>query len=282
MSRRLTVACVQTRADIDPAVSLNATLPLIRSAAADGAHYIQTPEMTNLLQPHRPTFFDTIVDEANDPTLATCREEARRLGVCLHLGSLAIRGPDGKALNRAFVIAPTGDIVARYDKIHMFDVDLPNGQTYRESAAYSPGEAAVVAPIECGGIAARLGVTICYDLRFPGLFQDLARNGAEILAIPSSFTVPTGQAHWHVLMRARAIETGCFVIAAAQGGTHACGRETYGHSLVVSPWGEVIAEAAHDNPGIVLATIDLDEVAATRARIPSLANARAYRLGAVQ
>lgn len=276
MTRPVTVACIQTRADVDPAESLGAVLPLVREAAAAGAVYIQTPEMTNLLQPDRPAFFGAIASEADDRTLAALRHEARQLGVTLHIGSLALAGPEGKALNRAIVIGPTGEILARYDKIHMFDVDLPNGQTYRESAAYQPGASAVVTRAPVGGTHAVIGVTICYDLRFPGLYRDLATQGAEILAIPSSFTVPTGEAHWHVLMRARAIETGSFVIAAAQGGKHACGRETYGHSLVVNPWGTIIAERGNDTPGILVTTIDLDEVKATRSRIPSLANGRAY------
>lgn len=267
-------ACVQTRADIDPGASLSAVLPLVREAAAAGATYIQTPEMTNILQPDRPKFFAAIHAEADDPSLAAYRAEAARLRVWLHVGSLALKGPGVKAVNRGFLIRPDGAIAARYDKIHMFDVDLGNGQSYRESAAYEPGATAVVAPLPWIG----LGMTICYDLRFPALARALAEAGAGVIAIPSSFTVPTGRAHWHVLMRARAIETGCYVVAAAQGGRHACGRETFGHSLIVDPWGEIVAEADHAEPCVILATIDPAKVAEIRGKIPSLGNARAFSL----
>lgn len=267
-------ACVQMRADIVPSISLEQSLALIREAAAGGAAYVQTPEMTNILQPDRPKFFEEITAEDDDVSLKVLRAEARALGIHLHIGSLALKIGENRATNRGFLITPTGDIAARYDKIHMFDVDLANGQSYRESAAYQPGSTAVVASLPW----LKLGITICYDLRFPGLYRALAEAGAAMMAIPSSFTVPTGKAHWHVLMRARAIETGAFVIAAAQGGRHACGRETYGHSLIIDPWGTIIAEADHDEPGVILAEIDPAKVSETRGRIPSLSNGRAFTL----
>ncbi|MGL4290122.1 MAG: carbon-nitrogen hydrolase family protein [Phreatobacter sp.] len=273
-SSSFTAACVQMRADVDVKASLEQSLGLIREAARSGAAYVQTPEMTNILQPDRPKFFETIKAEADDPSLPVYQAEAMRLGIWLHIGSLAIKIGDKQAANRGYVISPDGEIVAAYDKIHMFDVNLANGQTFRESAAYAPGDRAVVADLPW----AKLGVTICYDLRFPQLYRTLAAAGAGIMAIPSSFTVPTGQAHWHVLMRARAIETGAFVIAAAQGGKHASGRETYGHSLIVDPWGTILAEADHDEPAVILAEIDVAKVAETRGRIPSLANGRVFRL----
>ncbi|QCI64473.1 carbon-nitrogen hydrolase family protein [Phreatobacter stygius] len=274
MSGTFTAACVQMRADIDIKASLDQSLGLVREAARAGAAYVQTPEMTNILQPDRPKFFETIKAEADDPCLPVFQAEAMTLGIWLHIGSLAIKIGEKQAANRGYLISPDGEIVVAYDKIHMFDVNLANGQTYRESAAYAPGDRAVVADLPW----ARLGVTICYDLRFPQLYRSLAEAGAGIMAIPSSFTVPTGQAHWHVLMRARAIETGAFVIAAAQGGKHACGRETYGHSLIVDPWGTILAEADHDEPAVILAEIDPAKVAETRGRIPSLANGRVFRL----
>ncbi|MBN8940382.1 MAG: carbon-nitrogen hydrolase family protein [Rhizobiales bacterium] len=269
-----TAACVQMRADVDVKASLEQSLQLVREAARSGAAYVQTPEMTNILQPDRPKFFETIRSEADDPSLPVFQAEAMRLGIWLHIGSLAIKIGEKQAANRGYVISPDGEVVAAYDKIHMFDVNLANGQTYRESAAYAPGDRAVVTPLPW----AKLGVTICYDLRFPQLYRSLAEAGAGIMAIPSSFTVPTGQAHWHVLMRARAIETGAFVIAAAQGGKHACSRETYGHSLIVDPWGTILAEADHDEPAVILAEIDVAKVAETRGRVPSLANGRVFRL----
>lgn len=274
MSGTFTAACVQMRADVDVKASTDQAIALIREAARSGASYVQTPEMTNILQPDRPKFFEAIRTEAEDASIPLFQAEAMTLGIWLHVGSLAIRIGEKQAANRGYVISPDGEVVAAYDKIHMFDVTLPNGQTYRESAAYAPGDAAVMADLPW----ARLGVTICYDLRFPHLYRSLAEQGAGVLAIPSSFTVPTGQAHWHVLMRARAIETGAFVIAAAQGGRHACGRETYGHSLIVDPWGTILAEADHDEPGVILAEIDMASVEETRGRIPSLANGRVFSL----
>ncbi len=219
-------------------------------------------------------FFETIKPEAEEPVLALLQEEARTLGLWLHIGSIAVLVGERKAANRGFMIAPTGEIVARYDKIHMFDVDLPDGTRYRESAAYEPGEQAVVVDLPW----ARFGLSICYDMRFPGLYRSLAEAGAAVLTAPSSFTVPTGRAHWHVLLRSRAIENGAFMLAAAQGGTHESGRETYGHSLIIDPWGTIIAEADHDAPGLVLAEIALARVAEARVQVPSLKNGRAFTL----
>mgnify|MGYP001156582991 FL=1 len=269
-----TAACVQMRADVTVKPSVEQAIALIREAARAGAHYVQTPEMTNILQPDRPKFFEEIRSEAEDASIPLFQAEAMALGIWLHVGSLAIRIGERQAANRAYVISPDGEVVAAYDKIHMFDVDLPNGQTYRESAAYAPGDVAVMADLPW----TRLGVTICYDLRFPHLYRTLAEQGAGVMAIPSSFTVPTGEAHWHVLMRARAIENGAFVVAAAQGGMHACGRATYGHSLIVDPWGRILAEADHDEPGVILAEIDPAKVGETRGRIPSLANGRVFSI----
>ena len=267
-----TAACVQMRADVTVKPSVEQAIALIREAARSGAHYVQTPEMTNILQPDRPKFFEEIRSEDEDASIPLFQAEAMTLGIWLHVGSLAIRIGERQAANRAYVISPDGEVVAAYDKIHMFDVDLANGQSYRESAAYSPGDVAVMADLPW----TRFGVTICYDLRFPHLYRTLAEQGCGVMAIPSSFTVPTGEAHWHVLMRARAIENGAFVVAAAQGGRHACGRATYGHSLIVDPWGRILAEADHDEPGVILAEIDPAKIDETRGRIPSLANGRVF------
>ena len=221
----------------------------------------------------REKLFATIVPEENDASLATFRELARKLSIHLHIGSLAVKATADKAANRGFLIDPRGEIVARYDKIHMFDVDLANGESYRESRSYRPGELAVLHDLPWG----RLGLTVCYDLRFPALYRALAEAGASFLAIPSAFTKQTGEAHWHVLMRARAIENGCYVFAAAQGGKHENGRETFGHSLVVDPWGRIVAEGGTE-PGVVMAEIDPAEVAAARARVPSLQHGRRFEM----
>ncbi|MGE0845313.1 MAG: carbon-nitrogen hydrolase family protein [Flavobacteriaceae bacterium] len=272
--RPFTAAAVQMRSGVDPLANFTEAARLIREAAKAGASYIQTPEMTNILQRGRAALFEAIHPEKSDPSLKAFRGLAAELGVHLHIGSLALKSGDGRAVNRAFVIAPDGTTLARYDKIHMFDVDLAGGESYRESATYDAGDRAVVADLP----EARLGIAICYDLRFPHLFRALARGGADILAIPAAFTRQTGRAHWHVLMRARAIENGCFVVAAAQGGRHEDGRETYGHSLIVSPWGEILAEADGDEPGFITAAIDPQAVAKARAAIPALANDREFRL----
>lgn len=278
MSGAFTAACVQMRADVEVKASIDQAIGLIREAARAGAAYVQTPEMTNILQPDRPKLFEAIRSEAEDTSIPLFQAEAMALGIWLHIGSLAIRIGERQAANRGYVISPDGEVVAAYDKIHMFDVDIGAGQTYRESSTYAAGDQAAIADLPW----TRLGVTICYDLRFPHLYRTLAEQGCGVLAIPASFTVPTGEAHWHVLMRARAIENGAFVVAAAQGGKHACGRSTYGHSLIIDPWGKVIAEADHDEPGVILAEIDTAKVTETRGRIPSLANGRVFSLpGAV-
>jgi predicted amidohydrolase len=267
------VGLVQMRTGRVPQANLDAAAKLIGEAKQGGADYVLTPEMTNIMEVSREKLLGTIVAEENDTTLATFRELARQLSIYLHIGSLAVRVTPEKAANRAFLIDPRGEIVARYDKIHMFDVDLAGGESYRESRSYRPGELAVLYDLPWG----RLGITICYDLRFPALYRALAEGGASFLTIPSAFTKQTGEAHWHVLNRARAIENGCFVFAAAQAGKHENGRETFGHSLVVDPWGRVIAEGGTE-PGAVLAEVDLAEVAAARARIPSLQHGRRFEM----
>jgi deaminated glutathione amidase len=272
-SSTFTVALVQMRSGLDPAANLDVATRLIGEAKAGGAEYVLTPEMTNIMEVRRERLFASIVAEETDPSLAAFRQLARKLAIHLHVGSLAIKLPGERAANRSFLIDRDGEIVARYDKIHMFDVDLANGESYRESRTFRPGELAVAADLPWG----RLGLTICYDLRFPALYRALAEGGSSMLAIPSAFTRQTGEAHWHVLVRARAIENGCFVFAAAQGGSHENGRETYGHSLVVDPWGRVLGEGGVE-PGIVLAEVDLAAVAAARGRVPSLQHGRRFEV----
>ncbi len=271
----LRAACVQLCAGRDVAANVETASRLVRQAARQGAAYVQTPEVTNIVESKREALFAVLRPEAEDPALAAFRALAAELGIFLHVGSLALASGDGRALNRGFLIDPAGAVLARYTKIHMFDVDLGNGETYRESRSYVPGERAVVAATPFG----RIGLSICYDLRFPRLYRDLARAGAELLTVPSVFTRPTGEAHWHVLLRARAIENGAWVVAAAQGGRHESGRESYGHSLVVSPWGEIVAEGGTE-PGVVLADIEFEAVAEARRRIPSLHHERPYMLEA--
>jgi len=266
-------AMIQMRSGLDPAANLAAALKLIDEAKAAGADYVLTPEMTNILAAKREQLFAKIVAEEHDTTLTTLRDVARKLAIYIHIGSLAIKASPEKAANRSFLIDRRGEVVARYDKIHMFDVDLAGGESYRESNTYRPGELAMIADLPWG----RLGLTVCYDLRFPALYRALAEAGASFLAIPSAFTRQTGEAHWHVLQRARAIENGCFVLAAAQGGKHENGRETYGHSLVVDPWGRILAEGGTE-PGVVMAQIDPSEIVAARSRIPSLHHGRRFEL----
>jgi predicted amidohydrolase len=266
-------AMIQMRSSLKPGENIDDAVRMIGEAKEAGADYVLTPEMTNILAAKRGQLFDVIDEEESDRALATLRDLARRLGIYIHVGSLAIRISHDKAVNRSFLIDPKGEIAARYDKIHMFDVDLAGGESYRESRNYRPGESAVLADLPWG----RLGLTICYDLRFPALYRALAEAGATMLAIPSAFTKQTGEAHWHVLIRARAIENGCFVFAAAQGGRHENGRDTYGHSLIVDPWGRIIAEGGTE-PGVVMARIDPAEVANSRARIPSLQHGRRFEI----
>ena len=266
-------AMIQLRSGLAPAANIDAAARLIGEAKGAGADYVQTPEMTNLLAAKRDQLFATIVAEEADASLAALRELARKHALYLHAGSLAIKLTDERAANRGFLIDPRGEIVARYDKIHMFDVDLANGESYRESNNYRAGEIAVVADLPWG----RLGITICYDLRFPALYRALAEAGAIFLSIPSAFTQQTGEAHWHVLTRARAIENGCFVLAAAQGGKHDNGRATFGHSVIVDPWGRILAEGGSE-PGVIMAEIDPAEVSKARSRIPSLEHGRRFEV----
>ena len=266
-------AMIQMRSGLNPTANIDDAVRLIGEAKSAGADYVLTPEMTNILAAKREQLFAVVVEEEKDTSLAAMRELARKLGIYIHIGSLAIKLSNDRAANRSFLIDPKGDIAARYDKIHMFDVDLADGESYRESRNYRPGELAVLADLPWG----RLGLTVCYDLRFPALYRALAEAGATMLAIPSAFTKQTGEAHWHVLMRSRAIENGSFVFAAAQGGKHENGRETYGHSLVVDPWGRIIAEGGTE-PGIIMAEIDPAEVAKARARIPSLQHGRRFEI----
>lgn len=268
-------ACIQLRSGTEVTDNIASVSALVRQAVDAGAVFIATPEMTNILDIRPGKARPKIVAQENDATLAAFQALAIELGVWLLLGSIAVTVEDEDRLaNRSFLIAPHGEIVAHYDKIHMFDVAVGDGQTYRESRAYRPGTSAVLAETAFGVI----GMTICYDLRFPALYRTLAQAGAQILAVPAAFTRVTGEAHWHVLLRARAIETGCFVIAPAQGGKHEDGRETFGHSLIVSPWGEILAEADSDAPGLIWADIDLEQVEKARARIPSLGNDQACNL----
>jgi deaminated glutathione amidase len=266
------VALVQMRSAMEPKANIAAALAAIEEAKSAGADYVLTPEMTNIIA-KCDRMMATIVDEERDPTLAALREAARKHSLYVHIGSLAIKASPERAANRSFLIDRRGDVVARYDKIHMFDVDLAGGESYRESHSYRPGDLAVVADLPWG----RLGVTICYDLRFPALYRALAESGASFLSIPSAFTKPTGEAHWHVLMRARAIENGCFVFAAAQGGRHESGRESFGHSLVVDPWGQILAEGGTE-PSVILADVDPAQVTAARSRIPSLHHGRRFEM----
>ena len=267
-----TAACIQLRSGKTISDNADAAESLIRAAAKDGAQFVQTPEMSNVLVRSREELLERISDAEDDLFLKRARALAAELGIYLHLGSLAVLAGNGKVANRAFLIGPDGKILATYDKIHMSDVDLPNGESWRESATYEPGTQTVIADLPF----AKVGMAVCYDIRFPAIFRTQARQGAQVLTGPAAFTRQTGQAHWHVLQRSRAIENGAYVISAAQGGTHEDGRETYGHSLIVDPWGAVIAEIDNDDPGYVLAEIDTQKVADARARIPAIANERDF------
>ena len=269
-------AVVQMRSGTSPQRNAADMEILVRQAADQGANYVQTPEMTGALIRDKQAGAAAFTTEDKDIVVATARRLAKELGIYLHVGSTAILRADGKLANRAFLFSPDGAVIAGYDKIHMFDVDLDNGESWRESASYEPGTQAVVTDIE----GTKLGFAVCYDLRFPQLFRAEAMAGAEVLTVPAAFTRQTGEAHWHVLLRARAIENGAYVIAAAQGGLHEDGRETYGHSLIVDPWGRVIAEAAHDEPGVVVAEIDPAQSLAARRKIPNLKNARDFTVKA--
>jgi predicted amidohydrolase len=263
---------LQMRSGTDTAENARAFEALAREAAGRGATYVQSPEMTGAVNRDRATMMAGLRPEASDIVVATARRLADELGIFVHVGSTAIARSDGKVANRAFLFAPGGRLLATYDKIHMFDVDLDNGESWRESATYEPGRDSIVASLPF----ATLGMAVCYDLRFPQLFRAQALAGAEILTMPAAFTRQTGEAHWHVLQRARAIENGAWVLSAAQGGLHQDGRETYGHSLVVDPWGRMVAEAGHDEPCVVIADIDTAASAEARKKIPNLRNAREF------
>jgi len=268
----LRVGLIQTRTPATHAAALTHLAPLVRDAAAQGGRLIATPEGSNILQKDRARLLPQLTLLAEDPVVNGLRDLARELAVWILVGSALVRREDGKAANRSVLISPEGAITATYDKLHMFDVDLPTGETARESAAYEPGDQAVAAL----AADAKLGLTVCYDVRFPSLYRALALAGAEVLTVPSAFTRPTGGAHWEVLLRARAIETGSFVLAPAQGGFHEDGRGTYGHTLAIGPWGEVLGELAHDEPGVLMVDLNLAEAAQARAAIPALANARTF------
>jgi predicted amidohydrolase len=267
------VGLIQMRSGRTPRANADAAVKLIGEAKAAGADYVQTPEMTNIMEIKREALFAALEPEETDASLAAFRDTARAHRLWVHVGSLALKISADKAVNRSLLIDPQGEIAARYDKIHMFDVDLAGGESYRESRSYRPGEIAIGTDLPWG----RLGLTVCYDLRFPALFRALAEAGASFLAIPSAFTRQTGEAHWHVLMRARAIENTCYVLAAAQGGRHENGRETFGHSLVVDPWGRIVAEGGTE-PCVVMAEIAPADIVTARTRIPSLQHGRRFEV----
>lgn len=273
------IAAIQMRSGLDPEANLAALEPLLAEAAEAGATYALTPEVTMLFPENRDQLRSVAAPFEGHPQLARVGALARQHGMHVHIGSLAVPLPDGLFANRSVLFGPDGTMLATYDKIHLFDADIAGLNAYRESATYAGGEQAVTVPL--GPVT--LGMSICYDMRFPRLYNALANAGANLIAVPAAFTVPTGQAHWHVLLRARAIETGSWVIAAAQGGQHPNGRATYGHSLVIDPWGRVVAELDHDHPGVLVAEIAPEAAADARQRIPALANARNFALpGALQ
>jgi len=269
---RFRAACVQLRSSTAVEENVQSVDRLVREAVRAGAEYVQTPEMTNIVQRDRAALAAAIFPETMDPSVKHFAALAKELGIVLHIGSLALRAADGRIANRALVFGPGGDILARYDKIHLFDVDLPGGESWRESAVYHPGDRAIV--LELPWLS--LGIAICYDIRFPQLFRAHAHAGAMALSAPAAFTRQTGEAHWHVLQRARAIENGAFVISAAQAGKHADGRETFGHSLIVAPWGEVLAEAGGQGPEVIVTEIDPALAEDARRRIPALKNERPF------
>jgi deaminated glutathione amidase len=267
------IALIQTRTVARLDAARDQLAPLLERAAKSGAHLIATPEGTNILQRNRERFDEDALFEDDPAALAWYSDQAKTYGVTLLIGSALLKRRAGKAANRSLLFGPDGALIDTYDKIHLFDVNLGAGQEYGESASYAPGDRAVIADI--GG--AKLGLSICYDVRFPHLYRDLAKAGAQIIAIPAAFTAPTGKAHWHTLLRARAIETGAYIIAPAQGGRHEDGRTTFGHSLMVDPWGEIFAELDHDEPGVLIAQLKLEKVAEAREKIPALTHDRAYQ-----
>jgi predicted amidohydrolase len=273
-----TAAVLQMRSGVDPDENARTLTRLVGQAVAAGATYLQSPEMTGMVQRDRAGLDARLTSESDDVIVATASGLAKRHGVFIHVGSVAVAVEGGKVANRAFLFRPDGGIAATYDKIHMFDVDLANGESWRESNTYRPGASAITADLETSGGPVRLGFAVCYDMRFPQIFRAEALAGAEVLTAPAAFTRQTGEAHWHVLLRARAIENGAFVIAAAQGGRHEDGRETFGHSIIVDPWGRVLAEVDSDEPGIAVARIDTALVADARGKIPNLKNAREFEV----
>lgn len=271
-------AAVQMRSGKDPERNASDFDRLVRQAADEGAVYVQTPEMTGAIISDKSDRIKAFHPVETDPVVATAARLSAELGIYLHVGSTAIVLPDGKVANRGFLFGPNGGLITTYDKIHMFDVDLDNGESWRESATYTPGQSARVADLPFS----RLGFAICYDMRFPQVFRAQALAGAQVLTAPAAFTRQTGEAHWHVLLRARAIENGAWMIAAAQGGRHDDGRETYGHSIIIDPWGRIVAEAAGNEPGVILAEIDPAQSTAARQKIPNLKNAREFRVDVVE
>jgi len=265
-------ALIQLRTPASQAAALAQAEPLIREAVAAGAEFVLTPECSNIVQKNRPKLFEVLTTQEEDLCVQGLIALAAELKIWLLIGSALVKRADGGAANRSILVAPDGHIAATYDKMHMFDVDLPTGEKARESEAYTPGETAVIAATPLG----KLGLTICYDVRFPYLYRALAKGGAEIMTVPACFTRPTGEAHWEILLRARAIETGSFVLAPAQGGFHEDGRGTWGRSIAIGPWGEVLALADHDEPGFVIADLELDAVAKARQAIPALKNERSF------
>jgi predicted amidohydrolase len=265
-------ALVQTRTPATHEAALAHVAPLVREAAAGGAQLIITPEGTNVLQKDRATLLPALKAPEDDLVVQGLRDLAKELGVWLSIGSALVLREDGQAANRQMLIGPDGAVVSTYDKLHMFDVDLPTGETARESEVYTPGDRAVAAQTPFGP----LGLTICYDMRFPAVYRALATAGVKVITVPAAFTRPTGEAHWEILLRARAIETGSFILAAAQGGFHEDGRGTWGHSIAVGPWGEILGQLDHDDPGVLLVDIDPTLADKARAAIPALKNARAF------
>lgn len=268
------VAAVQMRSDGDMSANIEALSRMVGEAAAQGAQYVQTPENTGIIQNDRALYRASLHAEQDDPVVREASVLAKRHGIHLHIGSTPIKLESGLIANRAFVFAPDGSKITTYDKIHMFDVDLDNGESWRESDTISAGDRAVVAELPF----MKLGLAICYDIRFPQLFQAQANAGANVISAPAAFTRQTGEAHWHILQQARAIENGAFLISAAQGGLHNGNRQTYGHTIIISPWGKVLAEADHDNPAVIYADIDVADSAAARNKIPNLKNAREFKL----
>ena len=280
MEKLFTAACVQMCSGRDPHCNIEAAAALVRQAASNGADLIMTPEMTNIIDSPRSAVAAKVQVEENCIAAAKFSELASETGKYILAGSLGVQAGNGKLANRSLLFAPDGTVMARYDKAHMFDVDLPNGERYRESSTFAAGDRVVCADLPWG----RLGLTICYDVRFAYQYRMLAQQGCSFISVPAAFTVPTGKAHWHILLQARAIETGCFVFAPAQSGSHEEGRKTFGHSLIVSPWGEILADAGDMPSGVVMAEIDQSKVTQARTRIPSLSHDKTLTIadGAIQ